>query len=138
MRKYRDEILLVLWFCFVLSWFGGLLWTATRRHVNAQDKKPDAATPVLADSMKLQIRDAQLDQSAMMVQLTATVDKYNELQAALGAQAKKLDELKAAALASVKLDPEKWDLDMQKLVPVQKPPKPPVAAPPEPAGGKKP
>lgn len=97
--------------------------------VYAQIKKPDAP-PALPDAAKLQIRDAQLDQAELVTQLTATIDKYNALQAAMAAQAKKLDDLKAAALADLKLDPEKWDVDMRKLAVIPRPEKPPVKTPP--------
>jgi len=130
------------WVGFLVLWFAYFALAIVGDYTHAQDKPtPEPSTPTLSDTMKLQIRDAQLDQAQMVVNLSDTISKYNQLQAALAEQAKKIADLKTAALAELKLDPEKWDFDMQKLVAVPLPPKPPLSEPTGPPvvpAGKKP
>jgi hypothetical protein len=101
-----------------------LLLIADRTH--AQDKpaaKPPAAEPsksteppAMSAETGNKLRDVVLEQAKLVIQLKDTITTYNNLQGALNAEAKKVDDAKALALKEAKLDPQKWDVDMDKFV----------------------
>jgi len=89
---------------FVLVGFG------TQRIGHAQEKPP-----AMSPEMGIKLRDAVLLQARLVIQLNTTIETYNQLQAALPAQKKKIDDLKTAALADAKLDSKDWDVDVDKF-----------------------
>lgn len=122
--------------------------------VYAQDKPPvmnknaeitpvpapaSAPPPAMPAETGIKLRDAVLVQAKLVIQLKDAITTYNNLQGSLQAQAKVLDDLKAAALKDAKLDPAKWDVDMDKFLFIPKPAPPaapldkPIGPPVEPA-----
>jgi len=103
---------------------------ATMGHARAQEKP---APPAMSAETGNKLRDVVLEQAKLVIQLKDTITTYNNLQGALNAQAKKVDDAKAAALKEAKLDPEKWDVDLDKFsyVPRVVPTKPAAPAKPE-------
>lgn len=71
--------------------------------------------PAMPQDTGIKLRDAVLLQARLVIQLRNTIETYNQLQAALPVAAKKIDDLKAAALADAKLDPKAWDVDLDKF-----------------------
>jgi hypothetical protein len=84
----------------------------------AEPSKPSKPTepPAMSAETGNKLRDVVLEQAKLVIQLKDTITTYNNLQGALNAEAKKVDDAKAAALKEAKLDPEKWDVDMDKFV----------------------
>jgi len=92
---------------------------------------PAVVPPMPAESA-IKLRDAVIAQAKLVIQLKDTITTYNNLQGTLSAQAKTLDDLKAAAIKTANLDPTKWDVDTDAFKFVPKP------ASPASAGDKKP
>lgn len=122
MKPYPSAIFLFLWMAIFLVLFGVARWIG---HVQAQDKPtpptPAATAPAMSADMGIKLRDATIAQAKLVIQLKDTITTYNQLQAALNAQAKTLEDLKTTALKEAKLDPEKWDVDLEKFAYVAKP-----------------
>jgi hypothetical protein len=86
-----------------------------------------SAICALADNQKVpsdigvRIRNVQLDQSRIQSQILQLQQQYTTDQATLQHDQGELDSLKKEALASAKLDPAGWDVDLEKLEFVGKP-----------------
>lgn len=99
---------------------GGVSWRMTQAQgkpapAQVEPSKP-TEPPMMPTETGIKLRDAVLAQAKLVIQLKDTITTYNNLQGALNAQAKTVDDLRAAALKDAKLDPEKWDVDLDKFV----------------------
>lgn len=92
----------------------------------------EADTKKVPDPIALRIRAAQVDQLRTNQDLIKLQAQYNQLSAPLIAKIQAddvvLDELKKEALVALKLDPNKFNLDLEKMEGVVKPapPTPPA------------
>jgi hypothetical protein len=121
MKTYAWMVYWILWSAIFLV-LGGVSWRMTQ--AQAQEKpapakaEPSKPTepPAMSTETGIKLRDAVLAQAKLVIQLKDTITTYNNLQGALNAQAKAVDDLKTAVLKDAKLDPEKWDVDLDKFV----------------------
>lgn len=104
--------------------------TAPADPVAQAEKEVDKAKPPIPQGTIIKLQAAQLEQAKLVIELKDVIAKYGQLQGSLNAQAKVLNDLKAAALKDAELDPEKWDVDLDRMAFVAKPEKPAAAKPP--------
>jgi hypothetical protein len=118
--KRREIVLVSLGIVAVfIVWLGGL-WVAGVYGADPNQKVPDA--------MALRLRNVQVDllqTNGSLIQLQA---QYNQLagplQSTIQHDNHELDLLKAEALATAQLDPDKFDVNLEKMEFVAKPPAP--------------
>lgn len=128
----KDRLITVVLFtCAFVALVAGV---ATGERAQEKPAAPAAASdvvPPMPAESAIKLRDAVIAQAKLVIQLKDTIATYNNLQGALNAQAKTLDDQKTAAIKAAKLDPEKWDVDTEnfKFIARTKP-APPVAAAP--------
>lgn len=126
MKSYFWAVFVLLWTVVFLT-LGGV--ASRMMDVQAQEKATPADTaPAMPADSAIKLRDAVIAQAKLVIQLKDTIATYNNLQGALNAQAKTLDDLKVSAVKAAKLDPEKWDVDTDnfKFIARPTPPAPPV------------
>lgn len=80
-----------------------------------------ADTPKVSPEISVRIRNIQHDQDKISSQMLTMQIQYQQMQASFTHDAGELDTIKKEALSDAKLDPEKFDLDLEKLQFVAKP-----------------
>ena len=98
----------------------------------AQDKpkvEPPKPTPVIAQESRNAIRDNQYEQSKIAERFSQLKDYANQQQTQLVKLQGDLDRLRLEAIKAAKLEPEKWDLDLDRLIFIPKPATTPSTVP---------
>jgi glucose dehydrogenase len=93
----------------------------------AQNGDQSAATPgaqKVPDSIGLRFRNVQLDQEHTRTNIMQLQAAYAEQNKQSMSDAHEIEMLKKEALENLKLDPKEWDIDVDKLVAVKRPPAP--------------
>lgn len=83
----------------------------------AQDKKDEVSSSVKVPSdLGVRIRNVQLDQARQGQVMTQLQLQYQATQKTLDQDQHELDDLKKEAFETLKLDPTRYDVDLEKLV----------------------
>jgi hypothetical protein len=109
---------------------GAVGFTVKNQTVRAQSPAATPADPATAggpkvpDSIGLRFRNVQLDQEHTRTNIMQLQAAYAEQNKQSMSDAHEIEMLKKEALENLKLDPKEWDIDVDKLVAVKRPPAP--------------